>query len=131
MSVDGDRLRDAAHRLEAIAEKATPRICPQWTYSAVRHINRNCDIECYHPENPDAGHDGARFDENGVSHWGWDRYEDAPWITAMGAQTADPIALLLNLAAIAADQGESPFLVRSALALVDAIAWPAAEEAAS
>lgn len=80
-------LRRAADYLDKLAEKATPNVCPDWTYHAVRHIARNCDIECYH----EVGHDDA-----GANHDGWDRYEDAPWIAAMGPQVAPHLSLWLR-----------------------------------
>lgn len=132
MSADGDKLRHAAHRLRVIAEKATPHICPQWTYTAVRHIARNCpDLECYHSGDALTVDQGTGLDEHGVNHWGWDRYEDAPWITAMSPQVAGPLVLLLDLAAVAADNRVTDAMVRAALDLVDTIVWPADDAAES
>lgn len=82
-----DVLRYAATRLAKLAEAATPNVCPEFVYSAVRHIARNCDeIGCDHG-----------------THETWDRYGDSPWISAMGAQTAPPLVAWLRSAAEAVD----------------------------
>lgn len=65
-------LRAAATKLRALASKATSGICPDWIYSAVRHVARNCNMDCSHDE-----HQGWDQPE-------WDRYEDSPYIAAMG-----------------------------------------------
>ena len=52
--MSAELLREAAATLqEAIDEASDPGyqadsapLCPQWTYTAVRHVERNMDIEC-------------------------------------------------------------------------------------
>lgn len=78
-------LRQAAEHLRAVAAKATHNICPDWTYSAVRHIARNCDIDCLHDD-----------EEDGLDHGGWGRYNDSPWITLMGPDKAEHLADILE-----------------------------------
>lgn len=64
-------MRAAAEKLREVAAAATPGICPHWTYMAVRHIARNCEIECDHDEH------------RTVDQPTWDRYEDAPFIATV------------------------------------------------
>ncbi|MER5461629.1 hypothetical protein ABT010_13265 [Streptomyces sp. NPDC002668] len=64
-------LRAAAAKLRGLASKATTGICPDWIYSAVRHIARNCNVDCSHDD-----HQSYEQPE-------WDRYEDSPYIAAM------------------------------------------------
>lgn len=66
-----DELRAAAEKLRELATAATPGICPHWAYMAVRHIARNCEIECDHDEH------------RNLDQPTWDRFEDAPYIAAM------------------------------------------------
>jgi hypothetical protein len=71
MTTSADELRTAAEKLRALASKATTGICPDWIYNAVRHVARNCQIECSHDDHQD---------------WEqpeWDRYADSPFISAM------------------------------------------------
>ncbi|WP_399559234.1 hypothetical protein OH809_45515 (plasmid) [Streptomyces sp. NBC_00873] len=89
-------LREAAMRIRGLNASATPGICPDWTYNAVRHIARNCQIECSHDEHQ--GHDQPE----------WDRYEDAPYITLMqnpdlGNALADWLDEAARYAALYAD----------------------------
>lgn len=88
-------LRDAADKIEQLAEKATHNVCPAWVYSAVRHIARNCDIECYHSDD---------VDRDGADHGVWSRYDDSPWIAVMGSQIAAPLAAWLRILADAYEQ---------------------------
>lgn len=71
MTTPADELRAAAEKLRELAAKATTGICPDWIYSAVRHVARNCQIECSHGEHQD-------WDQPQ-----WDRYADWPYIAAM------------------------------------------------
>lgn len=44
-------------KLDDLASGAAPgEWCPDWTYSAIRHVQRNCDIECS-KHGDDAGED--------------------------------------------------------------------------
>lgn len=71
--MSSDLLRRAAERLEALIASepgyaGDESWCPDWTYEAVRHVQRNMDIECpvHQPWNgPD------RIDECGR----WGRYD--------------------------------------------------------
>ncbi|MET8746380.1 hypothetical protein [Streptomyces sp. NPDC004728] len=96
------KLRQAAMRIRGLNASATPGICPDWTYNAVRHIARNCQIECSHDN-----HQGHNQPE-------WDRYEDAPYITLMqnpglGNALADWLdkeaAIWDRIDSVAAEQG--------------------------
>lgn len=82
--MSAETLRRAASLMRERAEKATPDVCPEWTRSAVRHIARNCEIECWHDGEGDP-HDGEEV--------GWDRYNDAPhiasWHPAVALAVAD------------------------------------------
>ena len=71
MSTPADELRAAAEKLRELAAKATTDICPDWIYSAVRHVARNCEIECSHD-------DHQAWDQ---PQWDW--YEDWSYIAAM------------------------------------------------
>jgi hypothetical protein len=53
---------------EAAARKATAGVCPDWVSSAVRHVARNCQIECSHD------------DHQGFDQPEWGRYDDSPHI---------------------------------------------------
>lgn len=66
-----EELRTAAMKIRGRVASATPGICPHWTHMAVRHIARNCDIECDHDEH------------RTLDQPTWDRYEDAPYIALM------------------------------------------------
>lgn len=101
MNAERELLRRAADLIEETASDATKvRICPEWTRQAVRHIARNCEIECYHEvaveEHPV---DGEMVDADGVTHDGWDRYGDAPWFALMGAYLAAPLVSWLRTVA--------------------------------
>ncbi|MEU5853963.1 hypothetical protein ABZ799_01425 [Nocardiopsis dassonvillei] len=66
---DTELLREAARRIRETANAATANACPDWTWLAVRHIARNCDLEC-----PTHGDD---YEACGR----WDRYDDSPHIS--------------------------------------------------
>lgn len=103
-----DELRTAAARIRELAAKATSGICPDWVYSAVRHVARNCagSFECRHPE-----HQGWDQPE-------WDRYDDSPYIAAMHPGVGSALAAWLDSAAVDAREiGANP----QALALARAI----------
>ena len=75
--------------LKRLATKADQnQWCPDWTYQAVRHIDRNVDIECSkHP-----------YDYNGTEvchHWG--RY-DGDYVAA--ASPSVVLAILAELEAL-------------------------------
>lgn len=98
-SEQADLMRRAADLVARRSEKATKRICPEWTYHAVRHIARNCDIECYHGGvEPVASiwADGREYDDAGITHGGWDRYDDSPWISLVDPRIAAPLVELLR-----------------------------------
>lgn len=71
---------------------ATDDVCAEWTRAAVRHIARNCEIECCwsHTETdpPTVPHDS-----DGDSEAQWDRYKDAEhiasWHPAVALAVAD------------------------------------------
>ena len=94
-----DLLRRAADRVEQLAAKASHNVCPDWVYGAVRHIARNCDITCTH-----TGFGAVAPPADGLNHDGWDRYDDSPWISALGPQVAAPLAAWLRLTADAYNQ---------------------------
>lgn len=92
MTTPADELRTAAEKLRELAAKATAGICPDWIYSAVRHVARNCQIECSHDDHQD---------------WGqpeWDRYADSPYIAAMHPGVGLALADWLESAAVDAEQ---------------------------
>lgn len=87
-------LRRAAALMRENAEAATPDICPEWTRSAVRHVARNCDIECWH-EDGDPLLDSVVHDDD--ASWNtWDRYKDAPHIASWHPAVALTVARLLD-----------------------------------
>ncbi|MEV6146391.1 hypothetical protein [Streptomyces sp. NPDC051992] len=103
-------LRTAAMRIRGLNASATPGICPDWTYNAVRHIARNCQIKCSHDEHQ--GHDQPE----------WDRYEDAPYITLMqnpdlGNALADWLDAHANVLSAAGQYDPDSSLARHALAV--------------
>jgi len=107
-------LRAAADHIDELGAKASTNICPEWTYSAVRHIARNCDIECSHGGEPD----------DGLDHRGWDRCDDSPWITLMGSQMAPHLADWLRSEARLVDVQRADFVdpdERSAIAQVEGL----------
>ena len=76
-----EKLEAAIAKLEAIKAIGWP--CRDWSYSAARHIARNCEIECEH-----SGTDGE--------HPGWSRYETGCAIFDL-VQTIDAqLSLLRN-----------------------------------
>lgn len=92
---EAETLCAAAAKLREVGGKATHSIGPEWTYSAVRHIARNCDITCSHTNYGD-----GPFDlDDGLNHDGWDRYEDSPWLTLAHPGLAEPLAAWLEDAA--------------------------------
>lgn len=88
---DEDTLREAASRVRDIAVKATKNVCPDFTWSAVRHIARNCDVH------EDCMRSGELLPADSCNTW--DRYEDSPWIALMDAKLAEPLAAWLEVAA--------------------------------
>lgn len=86
-------LRTAAEKLRELASKATTDICPDWIYSAVRHVVRNCNVECSHDEHQD----GTEPE--------WDRYDDSPYMAAMHPGVGAALADLLDDQADGDDHG--------------------------
>lgn len=100
MNAERELLHRAADLIEKSTEDATKvRICSEWTRQAVRHIARNCDIDCNHDDLEERWVDGQLVDAEGVSHGGWDRYGDAPWFALMGAYLAAPLVSWLRTVA--------------------------------
>lgn len=81
-------LRRAAALMRERAEAATADVCPDWTRGAVRHIARNCEIECYHDGAPSLRHHDSQGEPNQ-----WSRYDDAAhiasWHPAVALAVAD------------------------------------------
>lgn len=69
------------------AEAATDHVCPDWTRQAVRHIARNCEIECSHEGVPDPVHHDAAGEPNQ-----WSRYDDAAHIASWHPAAARAVA---------------------------------------
>lgn len=91
-------LSRAADLIRDTAAAATANVCPAWTRQAVRHIARNCDIDC--------GHEGH---EGGWDHDGWDRYDDAPWIALMSPAVADSQERILRASSAAWAKAEEAY----------------------
>lgn len=93
-------IRLAADRIEEIAEKATKRICREWTRQTIRHIARNVDVDCGHRVNLEEN--GRTYydqdPQDGWNHYGWDRYNDAPWYILMDPAVAEPLVTWLRAA---------------------------------
>lgn len=86
-------LRRAASLMRERAEAATDGVCPEWTRSAVRHIARNCDIECWHEDSDplvEKYHDADGLPE------GWSRYDDASHIASWHPTVALSVAAWLD-----------------------------------
>src|SRR3990167_5729154 len=67
-----------AHDL-ALAEEASPRPwCKSYTYQAIRHVQRNCDLDC--PQHPEYADECPQFGKN-----------DGPFIAAIAE--SGPVAL--------------------------------------
>ena len=81
---DADLLRRAAAKARETAKAATPNVCPDWTWLAVRHVARNCDLEC-----PTHGDDHEKCNQ-------WDRYDDSPHMTLWHPGVALAVADLLE-----------------------------------
>jgi hypothetical protein len=100
VNANRELLHRAADAIERAAENATKApICPEWTRRAVRHIARNCDIDCGHDDTEQHWVGMITVDADGVNHGGWDRYGDAPWFSLMGAHLAAPLASWLRTVA--------------------------------
>lgn len=82
-------LREAAALMRERAEAATEGICPEWTRVAVRHIARNCDMECYHE---DADPMVAKYHADDDYRQTWDRYDDAEHIASWSPDVALAVA---------------------------------------
>lgn len=87
--MSAEKLREAAALMRERAEKATSDVCPAWTSAVVRHIARNCDIDC---EYLDCEH---ADDEAPI----WDRYDDAAHIASWHPAVALAVADWLDLMA--------------------------------
>lgn len=74
-----ETIQAAIEKLEAL--KALPWPCADWTQNAVRHIARNCEIECY--------------DDSHEDELTWDRYETGPAIFLL-SQTIDAQLAILR-----------------------------------
>jgi hypothetical protein len=72
-----EKLKAAIEKLEAM--KAMDWPCAEYTRKAVRHISRNCEIDC----------------DNEEHECGWDRYETGPAIFTL-SQTIDPQLAILR-----------------------------------
>lgn len=89
--MSAETLRRAASLMRERAEAATEGVCPAWTAAAVRHIARNCDIDCEYLscEHTEADDDAGRSG----SAAGWGRYNDAQhiasWHPAVALAVAD------------------------------------------
>lgn len=46
--LSAELLRKCASLMRQRANKATADVCPSWIAASVRHIARNCDIDCKH-----------------------------------------------------------------------------------
>jgi hypothetical protein len=79
-----DEIRRAADVLEQAATKATDGICPNWIYLAVRHIARNCQVDCPHD------------DHQGYDQPEWDRYDDSPYLNLATPGVGVLVAQLLR-----------------------------------
>lgn len=82
---DIELIRDAVRIIRERAEKATPNVCPAWIYQGVRHLVRNCDVECYHE--PADGECTGQF---------WSRYDDHEHIALWQPSVALAVARLLD-----------------------------------
>ncbi|WP_344098580.1 hypothetical protein, partial [Nocardiopsis tropica] len=69
------------------ANAATDGVCPDWTRLAVRHVARNCDLEC-----PTHGEDREECAQ-------WDRYDDSSHMTLWHPGVARLVADMLSCAA--------------------------------
>lgn len=81
---DTDLLRRAATQVRETAKAATPNVCLDWTWLAVRHVARNCDLEC-----PTHGDDHEKCNQ-------WDRYDDSPHMTLWHPGVALAVATWLE-----------------------------------
>lgn len=113
-----DLMRQAADLIELHAAKATKHLCRNWTYQAVRHVARNCDIACpVHDYEPYVFPDPCGT---------FDRYEDAPWISLMSAHIAAPLAEWLRASAQDAEEIGADFravaFARAVLPVLPALA---------
>lgn len=101
MSVD--LLREAAALMRQRGALATQGICPDWTYSAVRHIARNTEVECM---------------EHGPNCAGeqWDRYNDHAHIASWHPAVAFAVADWLEVEAAGSWNAQSPAAVAVACA---------------
>jgi len=70
MSLPFDELRKAAERIRKVAGQATPGPwCGEYTYTAIRHVARNCDIDCdAHSDRDDCGRFGM-YDGPHIALW--------------------------------------------------------------
>lgn len=97
-------LRSVATEMRTMAEKADPWPCPSWTYEAVRHIARNCEIDCNHTEwndETEAWREWPCPSPDGT----WDRYESSAHIHAWSPKVATSVADLLDTLADWLDEG--------------------------
>ena len=91
-------LRKAAALMRERAEKATAEVCPEWTRAAVRHIARNCEIECYHDQGSISAAHPKHHDSEGEPNQ-WSRYDDADHIASWHPAVALAVADLMDTAA--------------------------------
>jgi hypothetical protein len=86
-------LRRAADRVRALAEAATPGVCPGYVATAVSRVAHSVDVDCGHP-----GHDDAP---------GWSRRGDGPYLAAMhrgvGLVMAEVLEAWAHMAAVDPD----------------------------
>lgn len=103
--MSAETLRRAASLMRERAEAATEGVCPAWTAAAVRHIARNCDIDCEYLscEHTEADDDAGRSG----SAAGWDRYDDAEYIASWHPAVALKVAASLDQAAGVIAEAES------------------------
>lgn len=110
-------LREAAALMRERAEAATDGVCPEWTRSAVRHIARNCDIECWHKDSDPLVkkyHDADGMPET------WTRYDDAEHIASWHPAVALAVADWLDKEAAWVDLGAANSPDNEALAVARA-----------
>ncbi len=121
--VSGERLRAAATLLRERAEGAGEYPCADWTQQAVRHIARNCEIECNHNVWDDEKSEWIERSCPSLNGF-WDRYQTGPFISMMSPPVALALAEWLDATTTYLQPGlsiEDDLCLKHALALADAI----------
>jgi hypothetical protein len=115
--VSAETLRRAASLMRERAERATAGVCPEWTRQAIRHIARNCEIECCYSHGDDSP-ETVPHDSDGDSEATWSRYDDADHVASWHPVVALAVADLLDRVAYTSEAvGAEPSPDMTAVAL--------------